>query len=63
MDLNFNLDLDAGELHVIIDGSITFSVISDDDGFRYRNLDRLDDEELQEKLKTICQILLSLDGY
>jgi len=61
MDINFSIDADAGEIYGVIDGSLTFTVTKDDDHYSYRNLNKLDDDSLQDKLKTVCRILLSIE--
>lgn len=63
MDLNFSIDFDAYEVHGVIDGSITFSVIQDDDGYRYKNFERIDDEYVQDKIKEVCRMLLTIEDY
>ncbi len=63
MDLTFSIDLDAGEVHGVVDNSIVFTVIKDDDDFVFKNFDRIDDEQVQEKLRAICEILLTIDEY
>lgn len=63
MDLNFSIDLDAGEVHGVIDNSIVFAVIRDDDDYVYKNFDRIDDDDLQEKLKEISKILLTIETF
>ena len=61
MDLNFNIDFDSAEIHGVVDGSISFAVIKDDEEYNYKNFDRIDDDELQDKIKEVCRILLSLE--
>lgn len=61
MDLTFNIDFDAAEVYVIVDNHITVSVTQDGDEYTYKNFDRLDDDTVQAKLKTVCKILLTLE--
>lgn len=61
MDITFNIDFDADEVHGVIDNSISFFVIRDEDSFLYKHFDRIDDEMLQDKLKSVCKILLTLE--
>ena len=61
MDISFQIDFDAGEIHGVVDNSKTFTVYNDDGSFSYRNFEHLDDEALQEKLMEVCQLLLSLE--
>lgn len=60
MDISFNIDFDADEVHGVIDNSLCFTVIRDDDAFVYKNFDRIDDD-FQDKIKGVCRILLTLE--
>jgi hypothetical protein len=61
MDLTFNIDFDAAEVHVIVDNHLTLSVFQDDDEYTYKNFEKLDDETVQSKLKQVCKVLLTLE--
>ena len=63
MDLNFSIDLDAGEVYGVVDNSVVFTVIKDDDEFIFKNFDRIDDDEVQEKLRAVCKILLTIENF
>ena len=61
MDISFQIDFDAEEIHGVIDNAKTFAVFRNDDSFSYRNFDQLDDEVLHERLMEVCQLLLTLE--
>lgn len=61
MDLTFSIDFDAAEIHGVVDGATTFTVIKDDDRYIYKNFDRIDDDVLKDKLKGICRELLQIE--
>lgn len=63
MDLSFSIDFDAAEVHGVIDGSITFTVIRDDESYIYRNFDRIDDDYVQDRIKEVCKILLAIEEF
>lgn len=60
MDFNFSIDFDAEEVYVVIDNATTLVVTKDDCSYIYKNFEKIEDT-LQDKLKQICKILLTLE--
>lgn len=61
MDINFSIDFDRDEVHVLIDHSLSLTIIRDDDSYSYRGFDKIDDEDVQAKLKRIAKIIFELE--
>jgi hypothetical protein len=62
MDLTFNIDFDAAEVHIIVDNHLTLVVTEGDhNSYIYKNFDKLDDDVVQSKIKSVARILLTLE--
>ena len=61
MDLNFSIDLDSQEIHIVVDNGLHVKAIKDDNEIKYVNFKRIDNEDLQDKLKHVCATLFTLD--
>jgi len=61
MELNFTLDLDSKEIHIIVDNAAYVVVYKDEEGWYYKNFESIEDEILKEKLKEVCEILFTLE--
>ena len=61
MDIIFNIDFEAEEVHAIVDNSIKVRMFKDGESYKFKNFEKLDDDVLQRKLKQICKLLLSLE--
>lgn len=62
MDINFSIDFDSGEIYGILDDSLTFTATKDDDNVLFKNIERIGDDELQDTIKKVCTLLLSIEG-
>lgn len=63
MTFDISLDLEEQVIRIVVDDSGTISAMKNhhDDGITYYRLNKLEDEELQEKIKRVCEILFTLD--
>jgi hypothetical protein len=60
MELSFTVDLDAEEIHIVVDNMSTLKAYKNTDNkIMYKNFDKLDTDDLQDKVKEICIILFS----
>lgn len=63
MSFNFEVDYDAAEVHIIVDDTVVLKVTKvDDNEFRYKGFDKLDDDDLQRIVKQATKLLLSFDN-
>ena len=60
LDINISIDFDAEEVHIIVDNSITIYASADDDGVKFHNFHKIDDENLADLLKQYCRLAFNL---
>lgn len=60
MELNFNIDFDSGEVHIVVDNGTTLSAYKADNMVKFKNFHKLDDEAASDVIKDICYRLLRL---
>jgi hypothetical protein len=60
MELNFSVDLDSEKVTIIYDDCSVLTVEKlEDDSFKFVNFNKVDDEEVADKIKKFATSLLS----
>lgn len=60
MNIDFALDFDTEEVDVVVDNAYKVKAAKTEDGVKYYNFDRIDDDEVMDKIKQMCNVILTL---
>ena len=62
MNLEFEIDFESEEIHLLMNNSIKITALKDEDGsIIYRGIDKITSIELQDKLKKLVKILFTIE--
>lgn len=54
MNFEFNYDPESEEIHIIFDNCISLRAVQENGKIVYTNFNRIDDEDIEKLLKTLC---------
>jgi hypothetical protein len=62
MNLEFEIDFESEEIHLLMNNSIKITALKDEDNtIIYRGIEKITSIELQDKLKKIVKVLFTIE--
>lgn len=64
MTLDISIDYEEQMITMVVDNSLTvYAYKESDNAIKYSKLQKIGDEDTQEKLKVVCETLLSIEEF